>query len=260
MLYQRAGLVWLLCTAVAAHSAARLKRRLPAFEPTDLDLEPPGTLEFDLQVGRIWRDGEPRTRLFIPDFELDLGLASRVEIDVDGALSLDAQSQRLQLSGDNLWTGVKLGLGALRGSDGRDHAWSAGVQLGPRLPTAPGAQGVGFGLVLLGAHAAPPWHSIANLGALIEPSQRDTPGRTSGALGGIEASLDLDPKGRFAMLSELGAFYSLGPDPHDMHVTLGLNASVSSALDLSLVGFAGFLPNGDRVGVFLGVTPKFDLW
>ena len=52
--------------------AARLKHRVPAFEPTDLDLEDPHVVELDLQVGAVLRDQAPKTRIYVPDFELGL--------------------------------------------------------------------------------------------------------------------------------------------------------------------------------------------
>jgi hypothetical protein len=59
------------------------------------------------------------------------------------------------------------------------------------------------------------------------------------------------------VLAETGAGYSLGPDPNDVHGTLGIDLAATDWLDFSLVGFYGFLPGGDRYGAFLGVTPKF---
>jgi hypothetical protein len=132
----------------------RLEHRVPAFEPTDLDLEDPRTVDLDLQVGVVLRDEEPKRRIYVPDFELDLGLT---------------------------------------------HGY-----------------GTGFGAVLLAARMEAPLHVIANAGVVTEPLDHTEPRRSAGVLGG----LDLD-------------------------------------YDLSLVGFYGFLPGGDRGGVFLGLAPKW---
>jgi hypothetical protein len=47
--------------------------------------------------------------------------------------------------------------------------------------------------------------------------------------------------------------------PNDVHATLGVEYSVAAWFDLTLVGFYGFLPGGERAGVFLGVAPKWAL-
>jgi hypothetical protein len=243
---------------LSAHpAAARLRHRVPAFEPTDLDLEDPLTLELGLQFGAMFRDGEPSTRLFVPDFELDLGLTERVELDVDGALSLDEEGRKLTLAGDNLWTSTKLGFISKKDPLDHNRVWALGAQLGPRLPTAPHAVGTGFGAVLLAARMAAPWHVIVNFGSVLEPRDRTVAERSLALLGGIDLDYDLDAANRWSLLAEVGSAYSLGPDPHDVHTTLGVDCSATDWLDLSLVGFYGFLAGGDRYGVFLGITPKF---
>jgi hypothetical protein len=247
----------LFALLAAAPAQARLRHRVPAFEPTDLDLEDPLTLELDLQFGVLKRDGEPDLRVFVPDFELDFGLTSRVELDVDGALSLDRQSGRFTFAGDNLWVSTKLGFYADIDPWDPDRAWALGAQLGPRLPTAPHSVGSGFGAVLLGARMAPPWHFILNLGSVLEPVDRTETLRSFAVVGGVDLDYDLDVENRWSLLAELGAGYSFGPDPHDVHTTLGLDWNATSRLDLSLVGFYGFVRGGDRAGLFLGVTPKF---
>jgi hypothetical protein len=243
---------------LAAPGLAKLRHRVPAFEPTDLDLEDPGTFELDTQYGAMFRDGEPDLRVFVPDFELDLGLTSRVELDVDGAVSLDRQTSRYTLAGDNLWTSVKLGLVAQKDPNDEKRVWALGAQLGPRLPTAPNAAGTGFGAVLLAARMDAPWHVIVNLGGVLEPRDRTERERSLSALGGIDLDYDLDAHNRWSVLGELGAGYSFGPDPHDLHTTLGLDLQPVPWLDLSLVGFYGFIAGGDRAGLFLGVNPSFD--
>jgi len=204
----------------------------------------------------------------VPDFELDLGLTERVELDIDGAFSFDQEDGRFAPSGDTLWTAVKLGLLTLRDSDGdsddaddddEHRVWALGMQLGPRLPTAPNSYGTGFGAVLLVARMNAPFHLVANLGGVLEPPDRTEHERSAAVLGGLDLDYDLDKADRFSLLGELGGAYSLGPDPHDIHTTLGIDYAPNPLLDLSLVGFYGFLSGGDRAGIFLGVAPKFPL-
>ena len=230
---------------------------MPAFEPTDLDLEDPHVIELDLQVGAVLRDQAPKTRIYVPDFELDYGLTERVELDVDGAVSLDETETGFVPTLDTLWTCVKLELWALRDDRDERRAWSLGTQLGPRWPTAPHAYGSGFGAVLLAARTDPPVHVILNGGFVAEPLDHTEPRRSAGMLGGFDLDYDLDRRERFSLLGELAGAYSLGPDPDDVHATLGLEYSVAAWFDLTIVGFYGFLAGGDRAGVFLGLTPKW---
>jgi hypothetical protein len=238
-------------------SGAAIRHRVPAFEPTDLDLADPSTLELDMQFGAMRRDSEPDLRLFVPDFEIDFGLTERVELDVDGAFSFDRDAGRYQLGADNLWVGTKLGLYADSDPLDPERAWAFGAQLGPRLPTAPHSYGTGFGAVLLGARMDAPWHVILNLGGFAEPPDRTEKLRSSALVAGIDLDYDLDVKNRWSILAELGAGYSFGPDPHDVHTTLGIDFNATPRLDLSLVGFYGFIPGGDRLGLFFGITPDF---
>ncbi|HET9992365.1 MAG TPA: hypothetical protein VFQ65_27725, partial [Kofleriaceae bacterium] len=61
-----------LVLAVMLAPALAQANRHPQFEPTDLELEDPGTMELDLQVGFV--KGTDAHRLVLPDFEFDLGL------------------------------------------------------------------------------------------------------------------------------------------------------------------------------------------
>jgi hypothetical protein len=241
----------------ARPAAARLKHRVPAFEPTDLDLEDPQTVELDLQVGAVLRDEPPKVRFYVPDFELDLGLTERVELDIDGALSLDETETGFVPTADTLWTCVKLGFLTSRDDDAPERAWALGAQLGPRLPTAPHSYGTGFGAVLLAARMDAPFHVIVNSGLVVEPLDHTETERSAGVLGGFDLDYDLDHRDRFSLLGELAGAYSLGPDPNDVHATLGIEYSASGWFDLSLVGFYGFVPGSDRAGLFLGLAPKW---
>jgi len=245
---------------LAAPSAlGRLKHRVPAFEPTDLDLEDPHVLELDLQVGAVLRDQAPKTRIYVPDFELDYGLTERVELDVDGAVSLDETDTGFVPTLDTLWTCVKLDFATFRDERDERRVWALGAQLGPRWPTAPHSYGSGFGAVLLGARMTPPIHMIVNGGVVTEPLDRTEPRRSAGVLGGFDLDYDLDRRERFSLLGEVAGAYSLGPDPNDVHATVGVEYSVAGWFDLTLVGFYGFLAGGDRAGVFLGLAPKWAL-
>src|SRR5262249_16349085 len=98
--------------AVPARAAIPVRRY---FEPTDLELENPGVVELDLQLGFIRSQGP--YRLVVPDFEADLGILPNLELDIDGALAIegpqDAPFALDHVVADNLWVSVNLGLFAL---------------------------------------------------------------------------------------------------------------------------------------------------
>src|SRR5262249_49841614 len=144
-----ARLVTLVC-ALASGGAPRAAAARPVrhrFEPTDLEMEEPGVLDIDVQFGPV--QGPSSSRLVAPDFELDLGIARHVELDVDGAYAFDEY--------DPVWLSLKLSVGWL------------GVQLGPKLPV--GSQdGIGAeALVLASAHAGA-CTGVVNLGAFVDPA------------------------------------------------------------------------------------------
>ncbi len=236
---------------------ARPHRR--PFEPTDLELEDSGVAELDWQGGVVRGDGASGNRLVLSDVEFNLGLQENVEFDVDCAFGYDNFGTRSRaLVGEPLWTAMKLGLGDAHDDDGPSYAF--GVQLGPRLPTIRSGRGVGYETLALAGLMDGRTHLVANLGGLVDPGAQIGSGRPTALLGGLDLDQDLDAQNTFSLLAELGGAYYVGPDPDDVHATLGISWSTARWLDLSLVGFAGFLPGGDRLGVFLGASPKVALW
>ena len=244
--------------AIAGHAVAKRPHRHP-FEPTDLELDDPGTLDIDHQTGWVHGEGDSGNRLVLSDFELDLGLRNDVELDLDGAFGFDNYGTSAQrLTGEPLWTAMKLGFGDDHDDGGTSFAW--GMQLGPRIPTLNSGRGIGYEALVLVGISQRRAHWVANLGGFIDPGAEIGSGRPTAALGGLDLDLDLDERNTFSLLGELGAGYYLSSDPHDLHATAGIDWSPAKWLDLSLVGFAGFLPNGDRLGAFLGASPKLALF
>jgi hypothetical protein len=246
--------------AMAAQPArARAVRRL--FEPTDLELEDPGLLELDGQLGII--RGSEAFRLSAPDLELDLGLPHGIELDLDGALTLEARPDAAltfdHAAADNLWVGIKTGLFAWN-DPAAAEAWALGLQIGPKLPLAPDARGVGIeALALVGFHRGGT-HLMLNVGGLVDPASGDT-GRPLGVEGGVDLEQDLIGD-RWSLTAELGGIYFRSDDPHQLTATAGIAWSPSQTLELSVVMLAGVLPGpgNDRYGVLLGLSPRIALW
>lgn len=245
----------LLVLATNAHA-----RKHPRFEPTDLELERAGSLEIDLQLGLI--KGRDASRVVVPDFELDLGILSGVELDIDGAYALEgAPSDGPTLldhqAPDNLWLSAKLGIADWH-DDAMQSAWAIGAQAGPKLPVAADNHGVGVeGLVLVG-HMAGALHVVLDLGALVDPREGVGP-RPVGLEAGIDLELELVPD-TWSLLGELGGVYYTSPDDDQLATTAGVQYSPSPAIDLSLVTMVGLAAGSDTFGVLFGVSPKVSIW
>lgn len=233
------------------------ERRL--FEPTDLDFVDPGMLELDMQFGPV--RGQDAHRLEVPDAELNLGLTPNIEFDVDGQFAVGGPDTGAfvfdRVAPDNLWPALKLGLLDFAES-ATDVAWAVGMQVGPKLPLARDAHGVGVeGLLLLGCR----YHHtylILNLGGLRDPAN-DGPG-PSGAELGLDIDHPLDVAEHWALTAEIGAVTYVSSDPNQLTTTAGIAWRPSDRLELSIVGLYGWLRGGDQYGVLFGFSPKFRLW
>ncbi|HEY4392626.1 MAG TPA: hypothetical protein VGP64_01115 [Polyangia bacterium] len=237
-------------------AAARAIR--PLFEPTDLELEETGVTEIDLQIGAVRSQGP--WRAVLPDFELDLGLLPWLELDLDGAYAIEGPSTGPfsfdHAAPDSLWPSVKVGLYDDHDEKlGRSGAF--GLQVGPKLPVASGAHGVGVESLLLLGYVFHRLHSVLNAGGFIDPAPDAMSGRPIGIELGLDLELDLDDINRFSLTGEFSGVAFLSSDPDQLLATTGFTWSVTKSLDLSIVGLWGFLAGSDRYGVLLGVSPKF---
>lgn len=231
----------------------------PRFEPTDLELEKPGTTELDMQFGALYGDGPGGLRLTFMDFELDLGLLPNVELDVDGAFSVNnAETSAPQLFGESLWTSVKLGFVDRRNKAGTS-AVSFGAQLGPRIATV-GGYGAGYEAIALLGLFKNGLHVVLNGGAILDAGPSRGSPRPFSVVGGVDVDLDLDAKNTWSLLGELALGYFPTVYPNEFTVTAGFGFSPVKTLAFSLLVLGGFIPGADRVGLLLGVAPKTNLW
>jgi hypothetical protein len=238
---------------------ARAARSRPIFEPTDLEMESPGIVEVDVQVGVIRSDGPWRT--VVPDLEVDIGLFPQVELDIDGAYAIEGPDDGSLVfdhpAPDNLWLAAKVAFWDVRDDDS-PNAWALGAQFGPKIPVARSAHGAGYEAVALLGRAWGDSHFVFNGGGLVDPGSMVSTGRPIGLEGGADAELDLWRSG-FSLTGELGAVHFVSPDPDQLHVTAGLTFALSDKVDISVVGLLGLLPGGDQRGILLGFSPKLDL-
>ncbi len=243
----------------ATTAFAQTRRR---FEPTDLQLQPVGTLEVDAQLSYI--EGDTAGRIVVPDLEVSLGLARNIELEIDTAYAIEGRPMtRFTLdhpAPDNLWFSSKMGLLDLR-SESADRSWAFGLQQGPKLPLAPGARGVGYEALFLGGVVTGPTHVFLNLGGFVDPNGDPGAKRRPVALeAGLDLAVDLDKKGIWSLLFEAGAVEFLSGEARQAHLTAGAQWGATPNLDLSLAGMVGLFPGSDRGGILVGVTPRFALW
>lgn len=244
-----------LCLTIASSASASAKRR--HFEPDDLELEHPGTLDFDFQGGPLHGDSASHDHFLLPDFEIGLGLTSNVELDVSGAFTLDRANGRRHVSADPLWVATKLGL--FDAHDEQGNHWAFGLELGPRFPTIEAA-GIGYGALALLGFTHRRTCVVLNVGTLIDPGATLSDQHPSSVVLGLDLNADLDAQGIWSVQSELGSAYYLSSDPHELAFSLGATYAVSPRLDVSLTALSGFLPNTDHAGLLLGVSPQVGLW
>lgn len=251
--HSAAFLALLLATSATAHGAPRRRH----FEPDDLELEEPGILDFDLQVGPVLGNSASGNHVLIPDFEIGLGLTRNVELDVSGTFTLDRESGQRHVTGDALWLAAKLGLLDTRDTQG--NAWAFGIELGPRLPTLDAA-GIGYGALGLLGFKHRGLTLVLNAGGLIDPGASLSDERPSSLVFGFDLNAELDQRGEWSLQSELGFAHYSSSDPDELAFTLGATCAVNRHLDVSLTALSGFLANTDHAGLLLGVSPQLGLW
>jgi hypothetical protein len=256
------GVVVVVLALVAfVPATARARTLRPLFEPTDLEMEPTGMLDVDVQVGTVRSRGP--WRIVVPDFEVDFGILPYLELDIDGAYAVEGPSDGPfsfdHAAPDSLWPSLKLGLFDQHDDD-TGSAWAIGAQVGPKIPVAPGAHGLGVEGLLLTGSVFGPLHAVLNLGGFADPAPDATSGRPLGLEAGLDLELDLDNVNRFSLTGELSGVRFLSDDPDQLLATAGLKYSPSPMLDLTVVGLWGFLAGSDRYGVLVGVSPKLRLF
>jgi hypothetical protein len=158
-----------------------------------------------------------------------------------------------------LWPTIKLGL-IDYADDGDDIAWAFGLQVGPKIPVARSAQGVGIEGSLLFGMRYHQLHVVLNTGGLRDPSGGGAEPHPSGPELGVDIDFPLDADGHWSLGGGLGAVLYTSPDPRQITAMAGLSWSPFDALTLSINGLCGLLAGGDQYGVMLGFAPRIHLW
>lgn len=250
------ALSWLLCLPVAVVPLPAQARRLfrARFEVGTLEVEKPGALAIDAELGSIYGDGEDGLRLLLPDFELDLGVTEWLELDIDGGFTLLRLKERdQQWVGEPVWSALRFDLYSAE-QEHTGRTFGIGLQLGPRWPSVRNVAGVGFaGLALVGGGTRS-FHAVANLGSTIDRGQPP-------ALNyGVSLELELPVGRKWALIGQVAGAHYFGGEHDQLFVNLGVSSELNEALELSLFALGGPAYQGDRFGLLAGMTYRSELW
>jgi hypothetical protein len=256
----RLGLVSLVGLAsLAVTSLADAASLRPRFEPTDLELEKPGIVEIDMQVGLTSGDASTG-RLYLPDWEIDVGLLPRLELDIDGAFALEPLRYGTAgpAFGEPLWASFKIGLVDLK-DVGPARAAALGLQIGPRLPVGAGLRGTGYEALVLAGVDLGAAHLVFNAGGLVDPASTTSLTHATAALAGVDVELDLwGASSPWSVLVEAGGahyFSNFAALPDQLAFTAGLAYDAGWA-QWSIVSLVAPVGVSDRAGVLLGFSPR----
>jgi hypothetical protein len=228
------------------------------FEPETLELQDPGKLEIDVQMGGLYGDGVDGSRIIIPDLEIDIGLTDWLEIDIDGAFSLTQVAMpSLGVGGDPLWVSARFELLNLEDEEGKN--FGIGLQVGPRFQTVDNARGVGLGSLLLVGGGTRTLRSVVNLGVFMDREQA-----TALAYGaGVE--WEFERRHKWSLQGLLAGAHYFGnthgdTDKDQTFLLTGVGRQLSETLELSLLALTGPFAKGDRLGLMAALTWDHQLW
>jgi len=210
-----------------------------------------------MQMGPTTGDFPKTGRLYVPDFEIDLGLTNRVELDIDGSLTVEPlRTAPAQLMfGEPLWTAAKLGFFDVK-NEGPTRSAALGMQLGPRLSIGPNTpRGVGYGALLLGAADFGPARIVLNAGGMADATYG---GHALGFMNGVNLWFDIGEAGKWGLVGNGSYAHYFTVLPDQLTFTAGVGYD-GEDVDWSVSALAS--PIGDdRVGILLGCSPRFHLY
>jgi len=254
--YVRSAALGVALLLLPARAYARIFRA--RFEPETLELQDPGKLEIDVQMGGLYGDGVDGNRIIVPDLEIDLGLTDWLEIDIDGAFSItQVATPEVGLGGDPLWVSARVEVLNLEDEEGRN--FGIGLQLGPRFQTVDNARGVGLGSLLLVGGGTKTLHGVVNLGFFMDREQA-----TAIAYGaGVE--WEFERRHKWSLQGQLAGAHYFGKtngdtDKDQTFLLAGVGREISETLQLALLALTGPFAKGDRLGLMAAVTWDHQLW
>ncbi len=246
-LWLLASALCLLVTPGRAHARRFFRAR---FETEPLEIELPGEVEVDSQLGAYYGDGQDGSRLVTPDMEIDVGVLSWLEIDLDAALSVTHIGGSEVPAGDPIW--LSLRFDAINWKDPETQAnLGVGLQVGPRLPSIHTPNAVGLAALVLIGGGTRELHIVGNAGAVFDREQ------SAGIVYGLD--LDYELARTWSLLGSAAAAHYFG-DPSQALIAVGAGYKPSERLQLSLLAVTGPFVRGDRGGCLFGASYSLKAW
>lgn len=247
----------LLSHLLALPSDARGRR--PVFDPEDLDMQDSGIVQLNA-LGGAQSDGGG-FRIIAPDWELNVAVTDRLELGIDGALSLvfgkGLSGSPAQAQADNIWLSAKHLLVDIQQGKHK-NAWAIGLQHGPRLPFAPDTYGLGYQVLGLVSRNIDQLRVVLNFGAFADPKVTGLVDRPLGLLAGLDATLLLDAAGIWELDPDLSfARYSDGTSEASASILPQFRQSVR--LDLGVQVLGGWLAGRPGWGAVALFAPNLQL-
>lgn len=240
----------LLMALTLLATTAEAKRRRATFFPKDLDMEQPGAVELDLRIGAL-RAGDA-TNWVVPDLEMDIGVAPRLELGVDAQAGLDPAAGTWQAQ-DQLWISAKHLLWDAHDAPRRA---ALGLQHGPRFGVVPGTWAFGYQAVGLLALDGDGGQVVLSAGAFVDPPEITTALRPAGVLIGVDSSLDLSDAWDLAPSVALTG-HAEGHVDAVAAVDLELALAPWGTARVGVLG--GWQDRGRLIGAAIGYAPRLQL-
>lgn len=225
------------------------------FRPNTLELQDPGQLEIDSEMGGIYGNGQDGTRTPAPDFELGLGVLDWLEVNIDSSFSeTQLGTQNKQFVGEPIWLSGRFDVYSFEDKK-TGSTFGIGAQVGPRLPNIGNARGVGVAGVGLIGGGTQAFNVVLNAGSTFDASQ------SVAVTYGLDLEYKLKRRRKWTLDGEIaGAHYFGGGAPDQLLLNVGFGLFVNDDLQLALLLLTGPVYRGDRVGLLVDVTYDVQLW
>ena len=225
------------------------------FRPNTLELQDPGQLEIDSEMGGIYGNGQDGTRTPVPDFELGLGVLDWLEVNIDSSFSeTQLGTQNKQFVGEPIWLSGRFDVYSFEDKK-TGSTFGIGAQVGPRLPNIGNARGVGVAGVGLIGGGTQAFNVVLNAGSTFDASQ------SVAVTYGLDLEYKLKRRRKWTLDGEIaGAHYFGGGAPDQLLLNVGFGLFVNDDLQLALLLLTGPVYRGDRVGLLVDVTYDVQLW
>lgn len=224
------------------------------FRPNTLELQDPGQLEIDSELGGVYGDGQDGTRTPVPDFEVGLGVFDWLELNLDSSFSETQLGTQNKFVGEPIWLSGRFDVYSFDDKKTGNN-FGIGAQVGPRLPNVGNALGVGVAAVGLIGGGSQTFNVVLNTGSTLDA------GQSFALTYGLDLEYKLTLRRKWTLNGEIaGAHYFGGGAPDQLLVNAGFGLVINDDVELALLLLTGPVYRGDRVGLLVDLTYDFHLW